>query len=178
MARPTKYSPEITEQLISYLKEGFTVRDACYGVGISEDTVCRWRHSHPDFAEQVKGALSYSYRSPSALVQSSGYRRYRVKQNKAQKADDSIIELSNCYQAPNVPYIAFKTLSEAFEQYTEGTYNAVLDLPVRDTPPIDEYERLLPCEPYLNETTNAVEWVKEGILHSCPVELWGGTRQD
>lgn len=176
MARPTKYSTEITEQIISYLREGFTVRDTCYGVGISEDTLCRWRHTYPDFAEQVKDALSYGYWSPSALVQNSGYRRYRRKQNKAQSTPKTIADSSNCYQAPNVPHIAFKTLSGASEQYTEGTYDTMLNLPVRDAPPTDEYERLIPCEPYFNESTNMVEWVEGGVVSHCPIELWSPCR--
>mgnify|MGYP002509215016 CR=1 FL=1 len=45
MARPSKYTPELVKRIRQYIADGLTVRDACYGVGISEDTFCRWQQS-------------------------------------------------------------------------------------------------------------------------------------
>lgn len=42
MARPSKYTPELVERIAQYTADGLTIRDACYGVGITEDTFCRW----------------------------------------------------------------------------------------------------------------------------------------
>lgn len=59
MARPSKYTPELTEltkRIKQYISDGLTVRDACYGVGISEGTFCRWRREKPEFARLVQKA--------------------------------------------------------------------------------------------------------------------------
>ena len=33
-----KYAPELTNQLVGYISDGLTIRDACFGAGISKDT--------------------------------------------------------------------------------------------------------------------------------------------
>ena len=41
MARPTKYNEKIANHLLDLLRQGYSFRDACFGVGISEDTLIR-----------------------------------------------------------------------------------------------------------------------------------------
>lgn len=54
MTRPSKYTPELVRRIKQYISDGLTVRDACYGVNISEDIFCRWRREKPEFAKLVQ----------------------------------------------------------------------------------------------------------------------------
>lgn len=51
--RPTKWTPERTQRLLTALGEGNTRRTACALAGLSEDTFGRRMLSHADFAAQV-----------------------------------------------------------------------------------------------------------------------------
>ncbi len=53
MARPTKYDEAKAKRLHVLFFEGLTIKDACYGVGISDDTFRRWRDKYPDFNKRL-----------------------------------------------------------------------------------------------------------------------------
>lgn len=46
MARPSKYTQELKDQIVSYITDGLTIRDVCFGAGISEDTFWRWNREN------------------------------------------------------------------------------------------------------------------------------------
>ena len=71
MARPTKYTEELTKRIRQYLVDGLTVRDCCFGVGISEDTFCRWRREKPEFAKLVQEATEAQCWSSLGLARTS-----------------------------------------------------------------------------------------------------------
>jgi len=54
--RPTKYSPETAERILSALKAGNTLRASAKYVGISEDTLLAWRHRFSAFSAQIDRA--------------------------------------------------------------------------------------------------------------------------
>lgn len=54
MARPSKYTQELKDQIAGYITDGLTVRDACLGAGISEDIFWRWNREKLEFAEVIK----------------------------------------------------------------------------------------------------------------------------
>ena len=54
--RKTKYTPEIARLIAQLIGGGATQRDACGAVGISEDTLGRWRKRYADFAASIEKA--------------------------------------------------------------------------------------------------------------------------
>lgn len=79
MTRPSKYTQELKDQIAGYIKDGLTIRDACFGAGISEDTFWRWNQEKLEFAEAIKKATISQKWSSEALARTSGYRRYARK---------------------------------------------------------------------------------------------------
>lgn len=49
-----KYCPEIVEEICGHLREGFTAKDCCTLVGITEETYYNWKKEHFEFSESIK----------------------------------------------------------------------------------------------------------------------------
>src|ERR1051325_11807117 len=47
--RPTKFTPELGEQICELVACGWLMKDAARHFGIAPATVCRWRLKHDDF---------------------------------------------------------------------------------------------------------------------------------
>lgn len=185
MARPTKYTPELTKRIRQYLSDGLTIRDACYGAGISEDTFCRWRREKPEFAKLVQEATEAQSWSSLGLARTSEYRRYtrRAKrtQNKTKSEKQAYTHLD--------PDNTLETPLKASERHLAWLDNIrprvdiVSTLPTRTKPPVDElFGELICCTPYRNITTNKVEWVEKEmygrpVLHHCSLEKWKLTHE-
>lgn len=56
LARPTKYTPERREKLLTALRDGNTHRAACAQGCIDQGTFIDWQRRYPDFANAVKRA--------------------------------------------------------------------------------------------------------------------------
>lgn len=52
-----KYSKIITNKILECLKSGLTAKDACYFVGISEETYYKWKREKPEFSESIEREL-------------------------------------------------------------------------------------------------------------------------
>lgn len=176
MARPTKYTEELTKRIRQYLTDGLTVRDACYGVGSSEDTFCRWRREKPEFAKLVQEATEAQCWSSIGLARTSEYRRYtrRAKrtqnQMKSEKQSNTRLGTENALETP-------LNASERHSSVWLDATNKANQLPIRTEPPVDEFGELICCNPYRNSITNKVEWVERKtygrpILHRCSLEKW------
>lgn len=170
MARPSKYTPELTKRIRQYISDGLTVRDACYGVGISEDTFCRWRREKPEFARLVQEATEAQCWSSLGLARTSEYRRYqrRLKrsqtQPESQKGSDALIA---ALKAPQSKSNSSSPASSGFGARLE----------TRTSPPTNDFGELVCCNAYYNSETNKVEWVeremyRRPILHRCSLEKW------
>lgn len=181
MARPTKYTEELTKRIRQYLADGLTVRDCCFGANISEDTFCRWRREKPEFAKLVQEATEAQCWSSLGLARTSEYRRYtrRVKhaqnQVKSEKRSNTRLGAENTLETP-------LNASERHSGVWLGASlvnaaNKTNQLPTRTEPPVDEFGELVCCNPYYNSITNKVEWVEREtygrpILHRCSLEKW------
>ncbi|MEI8060779.1 MAG: transposase [Candidatus Berkelbacteria bacterium] len=53
-----KYNETITKQILEYLKNGLTAKDACFAVGISEETFYTWKKEKPEFSELIERELA------------------------------------------------------------------------------------------------------------------------
>ncbi len=59
MARPTKYTPDRVDKILTAIKLGAYYQDACNYAGIDMETFAVWRKRYPDFLERVKEAEGY-----------------------------------------------------------------------------------------------------------------------
>lgn len=182
MARPTKYTPELTKRIRQYIADGLTIRDACYGVSISEDTFCRWRREKPEFAKLVQEATEAQRWSSAGLARTSEYRRYqrRIKRRQTQsesaKWPDTHLEAKDALkQALNGPESHFA--SQDTVSLTNPSFGTQIGLKERDEPPTNDFGELVCCTPYYNPTTNAIEWVEKEtygrpVFHRCSIKKW------
>lgn len=180
MARPTKYTEELTKRIRQYITDGLTVRDACYGVGISEDTFCRWRREKPEFAKLVQEATEAQCWSSLGLARTSEYRRYTRRAKRTQNQMKSGKRSNTRLGAEN----ALETPLNASERRSGVWLGANLvnmtnktnQLPTRTKPPVDEVGELVCCKPYYNSVTNKIEWIEKAtfgrpVLHQRSVGL-------
>ncbi len=179
MARPSKYTPELTKRIRQYITDGLTIRDACYGVEISEDTFCRWRREKPEFAKLVQEATEAQCWSSTGLARTSEYRRYQRRVKCAQKqvldGERSKTQLS-IEKAQETPPNALIRHSRYAED-APSDFGAIKRLIKRIEPPTNDFGELICCAPYHNLATNKVEWVEretygKPVLHRCGVEKW------
>lgn len=68
MARRSKYTPEIVNEIVASLKLGLTDTDAALASGISWDTFDAWQKRYPDFSERVTRARAERSRTWLALL--------------------------------------------------------------------------------------------------------------
>lgn len=75
MGRPTKFTPEIAEDLLLYLRSGLAFEDACREIGVSDQTVRDWCKVREDFAVEFEAARELgmeSLESRMINIQSGG----------------------------------------------------------------------------------------------------------
>lgn len=177
MARPSKYTPELVRRIKQYISDGLTVRDACYGVGISEDTFCRWRREKPEFAKLVQEATEAQCWSSLGLARTSEYRRYqrRLKRSQTQPKNQKGSDTHLCTES------ALETTLNAPQSNSNSrdlvSFGLDARLETRTSPPTNDFGELVCCDAYYNSETNKVEWVEREtygrpIFHRCSVEKW------
>lgn len=182
MARPSKYTPELTKRVRQYIADGLTIRDTCYGVGISEDTFCRWRREKPEFAKVMQEATEAQCWSSAGLAHTSEYRRYqrRVKRAQKQVLDEkqpkTYLDTEKAQETPPNTFIRRSGQTED----AISNFGTTKRLEERSEPPTNDLGELVCCVPYYNPMTNKVEWVEretygKPVLHRCSVEKWRET---
>ena len=176
MARPTKYTPTLTERIKQYISDGLTVRDICYGVGISEDTFCRWRREKPEFAKLVQEATEAQSWSSISLARTSEYRRYQRRSRKLQKPPEGPKGSDIHPEVQNGPEMVLNTSRRQISKSVDANCSTK-GLETRSEPPVDDFGELVCCEPYYNSTTNKIEWAEKvtlgkPVLHRCSLEKW------
>lgn len=177
MARPSKYTPELVKRIRQYIADGLTVRDACYGVGISEDTFCRWRREKPEFAKLVQEATEAQCWSSLGLARTSEYRRYqrRLKRSQTQPESQKGSDTHLCTES------ALETTLNAPQSNSDSrdlaSFGLDARLEARTSPPTNDFGELVCCDAYYNSETNKVEWVEREthgrpVFHRCSFEKW------
>ena len=161
--RPTKYSEETGDKIANFIREGLTIKDACYGVGISDDTFRRWRDKHPEFNKKVVEASNQQWDSAEAIAKyHSGYRGYkRPKVHLSPDYDANMRKVSSTVQKP-----VREPLKRPQPQFWMG-------LPVKYQAP----EELVPTPRYYNATTERIEWIEKDlygrcVFHTCRPETY------
>jgi transposase-like protein len=52
--RPTDYTPELGEQLIAIMRQGYSITAAAAQLGFHRDTIYEWASVHPEFSDALK----------------------------------------------------------------------------------------------------------------------------
>ncbi len=155
MARPTKITNEKKLRLADFVRSGLTVKDACYGVGISTSTFNRLRAKDVDFDRLIVEATEGGWTNAEALAKYH-YRGYRRK-NPPKRL---IASKEPLVEAPIVPPKPYGANTDSQKTY--------LGLPVRFT-----YPEHRPSDFYYNGNTNRVErFTKDGILQTMSPMTW------
>lgn len=81
MSRKSKFTREVTERILTLIRDGYTVSDACRGAHISTDIFYRWCDKYPDFHKAVVEATNLQWKYAEQLVR-SGYRGYTRRLNR------------------------------------------------------------------------------------------------
>ena len=153
MSRPTKFNEKIVNHLLELLRQGHSFRDACFGVGISEDTFIRWRKAFPDFAEQVDSAKNQYWTS-------EGLKKYHSRGGEKRKGIVS--------RGINTHLDVGKALETALNA-PERQNKTYMGLPIRYELP----ETNDPTGPFYYAPDDTVQFIDQrGIRFSCPSDLW------
>ncbi len=177
MTRPTKYTPELVRRIKQYISDGLTVRDACYGVGISEDTFCRWRREKPEFAKLVQEATEAQCWSSAGLARTSEYRRYQRRLKRHQTQPETQKGSDTPLYTESVLIKALKAPQSYFDSSSLVSSGFGAELETRTSPPTSDFGELMCCDAYYNPETNKVEWVEretygKPVFHCCSIEKW------
>lgn len=152
MARPTKYNQNIVGEIVSLIRQGYTLSAIAQTVGASEASLSRWREHYPDFNKAVIEATKEQNERAKQL-RSAGVRTYR----------------RSAYLSPS--YDTEPAKSQPLPQETKVRHQPQkwwLGLPIKPRPL--DYE---PTDFYLNPNTRCVEQIdRNGVLHSCPMWVW------
>ena len=54
MGRPTDYRPEMGEQILDLMEQGFSLAAAASQIGVHRQRVYEWMERHPDFADTTR----------------------------------------------------------------------------------------------------------------------------
>lgn len=155
MARPTKITNEKKLRLADFVRSGLTIKDACYGVGISTSTFNRLRAKDVDFDRLIVEATEGGWTNAATLAKYHyrGYKRKNPPKHLISPKEPSI-EASNTLLKHN------KTNADSQRMY--------LGLPVRFT-----YPEQRPSDYYYNGNTNRVErFTRDGVLQSMSPSTW------
>lgn len=155
MARPTKITNEKKLKLADFIRSGLTIKDACYGVGISPSTFNRLRAKDADFDKLIIEATEGGWSNAEALA------KYHYRGYKRKTPYKHLIQ-------PKVPLTEALNVSQVHNMVTDEHQDqpkTYLGLPVRFT-----YPDVRPSNYYYNCNTHRVErFTRDGILQSMSV---------
>lgn len=60
VGRPSKYKPEMCDQVIALMSEGASLVEVAAEIGICEDTLHEWKKTNSDFSESIKRGIQLS----------------------------------------------------------------------------------------------------------------------
>lgn len=161
VGRPRKITPEVKLKLADFIRQGITIKDACYAVRISPSTFNRERERDMEFDKLIVEATEGGWTNAEALAKYH-YRGYKRK---------------NPVKLPPLPEIALRSPLNASQGHSSVAVEPIqqekqpktyLGLPVRFT-----YPEQYPTDFYYNGTTNRVErFTKEGVLQTMSADTW------
>ena len=76
--RKTKFSPKLISKLLSYIKDGLNLKQACQAVGIGETTLREWRQQHEGLEERLEAARETMRAKILKQIKEAGAKDYRA----------------------------------------------------------------------------------------------------
>ncbi len=77
--RPSTYGPERCDEIINWMKAGYTMTAAAGAMGVSRVTLYRWSEAHPEFCYALGLAKGlYSFRWEAELLTTTDATRAKV----------------------------------------------------------------------------------------------------
>jgi len=73
-----KYTPELVEELIKYIRAGNYQKTACEIVGISEDTFIEWKKTKSEFSELIKKAEAEAIARNLTIIQLAASKEWQA----------------------------------------------------------------------------------------------------
>jgi hypothetical protein len=70
--RPTLYTPETINKLLTSLADGLTIKQACKAGGVSESTLSDWRERYPDLEPRLVEAREHARQKALANIKAAG----------------------------------------------------------------------------------------------------------
>lgn len=146
------------KKLTMFIRDGLTISDACYGVGISVATFNRWRNSNVKFDQAIHEATSRQWETSFALAK-YGARKYR---RRFQNTSNYQPKPQN---APTEPLRSPQRVFGATEQSKPTSWHGL--------PLADMYEPVKkPNQYYYDQKRNRVFRKVGGVLQNMSGEVW------
>jgi hypothetical protein len=76
--RPTLYTPETTQKLLSALSAGLTHKQACLACGIDQSTLANWRERYPDLEPRMEAAREEARQKALEGIKTAGAKDWRA----------------------------------------------------------------------------------------------------
>ncbi len=73
-----KYTPELVNQLIEYIKAGNYIQTACDVVGISKETFYKWIKNKSDFSDAIKKAEAQAIARNLTIIQIAAKKNWQA----------------------------------------------------------------------------------------------------
>jgi hypothetical protein len=54
IGRPTKYRPEMCQQVVELMRDGASLVEVAASIGITKDTLHRWKKTNDEFSDSIK----------------------------------------------------------------------------------------------------------------------------
>jgi hypothetical protein len=70
--RPTLYTPETVDRLLTALADGVTQKQACLASGISESTLSNWKEQYPELEQRLASAREQARQKALTQIRAAG----------------------------------------------------------------------------------------------------------
>ncbi|MBQ8984267.1 helix-turn-helix domain-containing protein [Candidatus Saccharibacteria bacterium] len=156
--RASKYNPTTRAKLLMYIRDGRTVKDTCFLVGITDMTLSRWRKRYPDFDADYLKSVESQWQNLDA-TRGSGVRTYRRNTTKLRQEAEKQAKIQ-------------KMTEKEQEVVKNGKPLVYEGLRIRYSS-ITEDEPLTPC---INPSNGFVEYLKRQggryVQFSCSLDAF------
>ena len=154
----TKYNSTTRAKLLTYIRDGRTVKDACSLVNISDMTLTRWRRRFPDFGADYLKAVESQWQNLDATKE-SGVRTYKRNTTKLRQKAEKQAKIQKMTEKE-------QGLARAGKPLTYGGLRIRYDSIANDEP-------LVPC---VNPSNGFVEYLKRQggnyVQFSCSLDAF------
>ena len=149
-----KYNTEIKDELLQYIRDGMSQKDAAAKAGVSVSQLHEWRNKHPEFAESFKKALKEARAKIVPELERALYKRalgYEYEERKVETFPDGNerVTITRKQMAPEVGALVFALCNLApgdwrnkIENQVSGDLKTTVKVEVEDKETQKEIDKL------------------------------------